>query len=133
MFQNNKRSDGKPADDRTENQRKEEESKKSISKDIAHDVANAIEKRKLHQDATDLFDYYSETYVERISDKKPIFNWGACERQVKPYIKKYGLETMKKIVDVYTEDTKNDLYKKNAWNLSCMLSPKVLNILYQRI
>jgi len=86
----------------------------------------------LHKQINELFNLYTEKYKEWISDEKPIFNWGACEKLAKPHIKNLGLERMKHLLLFYlkyADDKDREFWKKNAYSLQVFLSSYTLNIL----
>jgi hypothetical protein len=85
-----------------------------------------------HQQTTELFDYFSEQYLEKVGDQKPIFAWGRCEKTVKPFLKQIGLERMKKMVDAYFKE-KNKFYVEVAYSLEFFLKAETLNKLNQKI
>jgi len=89
------------------------------------------EQKNAHQEVVKLFDYYKQEFIAKISDKPPIFNWGACERLAKPHIKTLGLKGMKELLDVYFKSN-DKLYKENAYSLSCFLSAKIIHKLSQK-
>jgi len=85
-----------------------------------------------HNQINELFNLYTEKYKEWISDEKPIFNWGACEKLAKPHIKNLGLERMKHLLLFYlkyADDKDREFWKKNAYSLQVFLSANTLNIL----
>jgi len=86
----------------------------------------------LHLEVRELFSYYKEQFLKRISSTPPVFNWGACERLARPHVKQLTLKHMKKLLDQYlTSDEK--LFKDNAYSLSCFLSVKILHQLNQKV
>ena len=80
----------------------------------------------------ELFDYYLDQYQKKISNKKPLFNWGACTKLVKPHLKTLGLQRLKELLDAYL-NSNDKFYKDNAYSLSCFLSIKILHKLHARI
>lgn len=79
-----------------------------------------------HLQITNLFDYYKQEFVKCINSQPPIFNWGLCEKNAKPYLKQIGLEKLKTMIDLYFKSD-DKLYKENAYSLSCFLSVKTLH------
>jgi len=102
---------------------KESLDNKYIYKNTNKNVAKAT---STHKEIQELFDYYKQEFMKRISSNAPIFNWGLCEKNVKPLISKIGLIKMKKLVDLYF-NSNNELYKDNAYSLSCFLSAKTIH------
>jgi len=84
----------------------------------------------VHKDTTDLFDYYKEQFIDKISDNPPIFNWGQCEKLAKSHITSLGLDKMKGLLDIYL-NSDDSFYKEQCYSLSCFLSSKILHKLNQ--
>jgi len=85
-----------------------------------------------HEQIKELFDLYISDFKEKISDTTPLFNWGKCEKLAKPNLKQLGLERMKALVSIYF-DQDDELYRENAYSLSCFLSVKILHQLNQKL
>lgn len=98
----------------------------SVSKDTP-----SKEKDTIHSDIGELFSYYKKQFLNRISDTPPVFNWGACEKLAKPLMKDFGLEHMKRLIDVYMS-VRDQFYVDNAYSLSCFLSTKIIHKLNQK-
>lgn len=95
-------------------------------------VEKSREEKIYHNQVKILFTLYKEKYKEWISDAEPIFNWGACERLVKPHLKKLGLEKMQHLLLFYlkyADDKDREFWKKNAYSLQVFLSANTLNLL----
>jgi len=83
----------------------------------------------LHLEVKELFDHYTVEYAKKITAReKPIFNWGRCEKSVKPFLKSLGKERLKKLIDLYL-DTDDKFYKNSAWSLELFLSATILHAL----
>jgi len=87
-----------------------------------------VKENSTHNEITELFDYFKVNFLEEISNNAPIFNWGKCEKLVKPFLKSFGLEKMKGLVDKYF--SKNDqFYQKVGWSLEVFLTASTINSL----
>ncbi|MCD6429186.1 helix-turn-helix domain-containing protein, partial [bacterium] len=89
-------------------------------------------KSQLHKDVVEIFSLYKKWFLEYISDSEPIFNWGQCEKLIRPYLRKFGKEKMIKFLEYYffTRD-KDDRawFKKNKWSLNCFLSAYTIHLI----
>ena len=86
-------------------------------------------KNQFIKEANELLTDYYKGFKERISDdlkKMPIYPKEAYLKQLKPILKKYPIEQLKVLLKKYLM-TRNDIYKKNKWSMSCFLSWGVLN------
>lgn len=95
-----------------------------------------LERKKIHKDITELFDFYKALFTKRISSAEPVFNWAICEKNARPFMKQFGLEKMKKFCDYYLGATnKNDKekFKNCSWSLSCFLSTHSIHIISIKI
>ena len=86
----------------------------------------------LHTQVKEFFSFYREQFLKRISSTPPIFNWGACERLAKPHINQLTLPVLKKLLVKYLTSN-NQLFKDNAYSLSCFLSTKIIHQLMQGV
>lgn len=93
-------------------------------------IKGTSSKDELHLNIQDLFVSYRKKFLDKISDKPPIFQWGACERNARAPMRQLGLNKMKELLDKYFASN-DDLYKSNAYSLSCFLSQKTLHKLNQ--
>jgi len=85
----------------------------------------------LHRQVMDLFNYYKDEFLVKISDTPPMFNAKQCEKLARPHIKVLGIERMKELIDVYL-DSYDRFFKDNAFSLSCFLSTKIIHRLNQK-
>ncbi len=107
-----------------------------ISKDMSASADSPSLKKEIHEDITNLFDYYKQEFQKFVSDRPPIFSWGACERLVKPYLRQFGKDRLMRFIDYYlrprdAEDKK--WFKKNLWSLSCLLSSNSIHRISLRV
>lgn len=81
-----------------------------------------------HGQTKELFDYFISEFGANISKEPPTFTWGRCEKTVKPYLKKFGLERMKMMITAYF-GSNDKFYSKSGWSLQVFLMDTVLHSL----
>jgi hypothetical protein len=86
----------------------------------------------IHHQTKELFDYYNDQFLKRISKEKPTFSWGRCEKQAKPFLNTFGLEKLKQMVDLYF-DANNKFYRDSGWGLQVFLMDTVIHSLSLKI
>ncbi len=87
-------------------------------------------KTNKHSLVKSLFDYYEEQFLEKISNTPPIYNYGICSKLAERWIEKFGLEEMKKMLDLYLY-LEDKIFKQEKWSLSCFFSARTIHLLSQ--
>lgn len=97
-----------------------------INSNIKQSLHRDTDKQELHSIVKKFFSYYKANFMELISKKPPVFNWAQCERMAKPLIKSLGEDNLKALLIKYFKSD-DQLYRSNAYSLSCFLSAKTIH------
>ena len=81
-----------------------------------------------HKQTKELFDYFISEFGANISKEPPTFTWGRCEKTVKPHLKKFGIERMKRMVTAYF-GSNDKFYKQSSWSMQVFLMDSVIHSL----
>lgn len=74
----------------------------------------------------EFINHFIALYAKKISKNGAVVNWGQARKLARPHLKRFGLEGLKKLLNHYF-NSNEELYKENAWSLTCFLSVKTLH------